>query len=613
MTSLTFFHEDVLAGIVEHIDGFCLAKLWFCGSVVLNTKLGKLGGCKKFCINFGQARAIYSWPRILSYMHHLQDVYVDLPFHRLYPAGEQYPPVWLPPTVKRLALNAPVQMLAPLSELFPSLEHLEMMSAFWKATSPSLRQNLPSSLISLRLEQLNLTATTALLSVLPLLQQLQTLNLIHIEGFDYDPPLPAMFGPELHSLKIITNKGLFPIINFPPALTRLALVEYDLMADKPSSATTDVFMSLLASKNNLKELALKGKTVSRLLWNALPPSLTKLQLLFTEFDLFNEGDWNPIPPELQELKMPQWGEGLGKLPTTLRQCSVPLPNTFPLSSLPTTVHTLHLGLEARQADFKKLPPSVTNLTLGQIASKNCEHLPASISTLQLGDLTDIDDADDVTAFPDSLTSLFLQELTSLNFNMLPKKLLSLNMHLTFVYVSQRYMNWSKHLPSSLTSLKITCQGLPYTNEFIQCLPRGLKVLQLRHFFVQLSSSLGSNSKLGFSTACYPLLPPQLETLSLVLSIKPSSQELFSALPASLTDVTISSLFHTEISEESFQKLPARLRIISLPTIAQSAATKALQTVVMSKTGVVLHFEDLEKLPSQQFDITTAPAANCNTQ
>ena len=548
---------DVIVAITNELEGRDIARLWICGDALLNHRLGRGGGVKKFSQTFDSLFP-GTWPSIVRYFASLEEFTVRHSWDEV-PEGEWKPRYSdLSKTVVRIRLAHPDDIISFYDALLaggtPSLLELTNVSS---KSSRTMSDEVLHSLMA-HLPHIQVLLFDAIFPLqLPPSVWPKSLRRLYVNIFSLGED-PTVLPASLEELKLHSNSSPSLLsIQWPPNLLKFESYYFKLSLEE-----------LRYLPRSLTDLKLPNTHFdnSPEFWKALPPQLAHLSLgAFMETKPLIEPlprtikDFNRLPaptfenvklypPSLTAILFPYtWHDPkiYELLPTGLRYASLNGAaardgEDLTWTRLPDTLESID-GLDMRYLDHYALPSCIRNLTVAQadLTDKRLDRLVSSkLDILTLHDCK-YDPKALIRCLPKGLTSLSVQHYTTGGLVMmdgetcklLPKTLRTLTAH-----------------PMELTDPKALLH-----------LPVGLEKLDIRSRSYQVGF-LGDG--VGFL--------PKLEELSIrVEDLTPGlAPYLFAILPRKLKSFFFLHPKETplDITDASLEALPPGLLVFSTSSV-----------------------------------------------
>lgn len=538
--TLTSLGADILALIIDLVDGDDVCILWMCGSRQLNYTLGVGGGVKYFAITDGREM---KWPRIVAAFHHLRTFkFLD---YRI--AGSDVTPDdinTLPSCLEHIELELADDKRPLRNGIFSSPErfprlHTVFLDGYYNGTVETLR-NLPPNVTSFtgrrarRIVAVNVNAGGTNTIVTTTEQDIAALC----------STIPASL------IKLKINSACFePNAAFPPSL-----------AVYNTWASSGDWMSLLP--RHLESLALENMTHESHL-ALFPSGLTKLRVYSIKMPMTTF--LAALPPTITKLHVAR-----------SQQHRVSLDNVRLLPRGLKSINCMQNPISAEMAAL--LPRCLTDLSTRIIVLQDALHLlPIGVKAIQV---SRVNEGGMTFPMPLHCKTLKLHDLSDEMVGKLPPTLATL-----FAYRGTVTLAHFDALPPTLTALTLSYVKLPSLDldEYLLRLPRTLRALtiimhKLKNTGVRfMVSAVSSRAMPRTLTECslmqlgsvpkewYRGLPPSITTLS--LGVTAFSVADASALPC--TRLVNLSLQLDKWNPHILTKLPRTLREIEIYTKAKS--------------------------------------------
>ena len=462
---------DAIVAITNELEGRDIARLWICGDALLNHRLGRGGGVKKFSQTFDSLFP-GTWPSIVRYFASLEEFTVRHSWDEV-PEGEWKPRYSdLSKSVVRVRLAHPDDIISFYEALLgggtPHLRELTTMDT--PNHDPLIFRTLVAHLPHIEVLRFrSFSVPLPLPWVWP--KNLRQISItIDLPGED------SIVLPEsLEVLKVSRLKRSLHSIQWPPNLLKLIL-----------SNTEEIPVEeALRLPRSLTVLRLTGVRFenSPEFWKALPPHLTKLQVSmrageqpmiellprtlkrFHDLPVINLENVKFLPPSLtviQELNIALDPKVYELLPTGLRQLNfvgyvtAKQGDDLIWTRLPDTLEQV-FGLNARYLDHYALPRCIRkfSLSVDELTDKRLDKLVSSKMRLLSLFNCKLDAQAVIRCLPQGLTSLTLGRCADLAMGdeackLLPKTLT----HLTAYPVTLTNPKALLHLPVGLKELHI---------------------------------------------------------------------------------------------------------------------------------------------------------------
>ena len=421
---------DAIVAITNELEGRDIARLWLCGDALLNHRLGRGGGVKKFSQTFDSLFP-GTWPSIVRYFASLEEFTVRHSWDEV-PEGEWKPRYSdLSKTVVRIRLA-----------------HPDDIDSFYEALLGGSTPNL--------LELTNVSSAMSYILTEEVLASLMAHRpRLEILLFDHLFPLP-----------------LLPSV-WPGGLRKLRFNALSLGEDS------------IVLPESLEELELRiNETPSSLLSIQWPPNLLKL-VLDDYYDVISLEELRHLPRSLTDLRLPNahplnssWAFWKA-LPPSLTKLYVIFPEVEPsIALLPRTLKRFFELPEIDLENVKLLPPSLTKIDF--VASEHdpkiYELLPTGLRKIYRLGSTHVRDEDESswTRLPDTLEYVDGLNVRYLDHYALPSCLRELKLfgsNLTDRRLDRLVS--SKLLILQLEDCKFGSEAL------IRCLPQGIVKLAVR--------------------------------------------------------------------------------------------------------------------------------------
>jgi len=508
--------SDALHEVCSRLTTPMIARLWFCGSKSLHRKMADRSGVRKLHVSWLNAKAIPSWPMLVSSFPYLRELTFSASF-RSFPAQFSVADILsLPPNLKKLAMsfNNDLQLFHAAFLASPDrFSDLHVLSVRGEISSSSSSLELPlrwpPNLTELRLGRMN---------GLPLRIASLPPHLTHISA---------------HTTRFVWNEG-DPA--FPSTLTAM---------EAAADTTLPNLFELLPRA--LLRLSTSSSPDFSLNWDAIPPCLTYLSHDVTSFAREN---WAKLPRTLQTIYFSlehAWRitESLmHELPASLMHASA----VFPMIITPSLAKLLprqmvELEEEVQWHSIPYLPPSLKSLSIyNDVGSER---------------LTEGDKCEAAAA----ANEVLLQHNCELGATFLPEVEQELMMSDVFIVMRQRIgaselrvrVPNMKRLFPNMTALSL------YANPELIFSPLPVKLVSFRFDCSKLTPLICKK------------LPPTLTTLSCLEGL--SGEDCFPLLPRKLTRLGMYTYAHREKNlvtihnPESSAWLPRGIRNFSLGPFA----------------------------------------------
>ena len=462
---------DAIVAITNELEGRDIARLWICGDALLNHRLGRGGGVKKFSQTFDSLFP-GTWPSIVIHLVGLEEFTVEHSWNEM-PDGEWKPCYSdLSKTVVRVRLAHPDDIIS-------------FHEALLGGGTPNLLE-----LTNIGPKESQSLSEEVLASIMARLPHLQVL----VFGWAHAFPLPPRIWPkQLRKLRANLNSlGEGPVV-LPESLEELELN----LEKSPSSLLSIQWPPNLI----LLDVEAYCNAISLEELRRLPRSLTDLMLMNARFENSPEY-WKALPPNLTYLNV------------ELAEDEEPM-----LELLPRTLKQFN-AIQAELNTVKLLPPSLTKISDMAMPHdpKMYELLPTGLRYADMGGGVEAQDGGDLTwtRLPDSIEDFEGLDVRYLDHYPLPRCIRSLRMadaDLTDQRLDRLVS--SKMLELFLHGCKFDSQAL------IRCLPPGLTTLRVHDCY-----------DFAIDGELCKLFPKKLRTLE-AIPVKLIDPKALSYLPASL--------------------------------------------------------------------------------
>jgi hypothetical protein len=482
---LIYLPSDILSWIFNHVDGYSIGRIWFCGSHLLNWKLSKGGGLTSFFLETETCFPI-AWPSLVSKFDQLE----RFTFNCIgFIAQVVLKLDDLPRKLRYLSLSSKHDLyylekaLSENSSIFSDLQSLIIDGSGARfAFDISFVSNLPK-LTFLSINSDICYGWTLDVDFVP-----QTLTYLNISAFDVIAQTGKRFPESLTEIQITICllSNIFALL--PDSLISLSILYEDE----------------IPKANNMD-------------WRSLPSGLTSLE---THAIGFNSEHAKLLPSGLKSLR-------IGHIPQSNEQSSIEI-----LKCLPKTLTKAH-GIffpDLITTDVAKAIPSGCKEVNGNIKLDDVPFLPYGIQNIQLEN--EVIQIINITSMPSNLTFLSCSSIPHDLMVLLPSTL-------TFLAIGNGYLTLenAKFLPPRLTSLtsshgqafeSVECwKYLPPTLTLLDVIPLGLSKLDQIKCIETFSSSKTSSA----------YLPSILRQLT-IGPLNIHDAEWFSCLPTYLRSVII---------------------------------------------------------------------------
>lgn len=556
LARLTHLPSEILALVTSTLALDDLVSLWGCGSVLLNSKLSN-GGVDSLCITRTRV-APRRWTSLVSCLLQLRHLRITTIF-----LGDFAPKtkiLHLPRMLRTLELGAAIMPFVAFGTSFasdfPFMQTLIMPMGYQHLLLPRPPPNLT------RLTMEGQSATNSKIT-----RQTEALfhTLTQLRHLDFCPCISicrlVTFPVSLESLRIdVVATDLMSLLadwqSLPRTLKHLCVENVSVFKEENLAALPNELETLQLSFSMMAP----RRTLSRALFDALPPTLTRLSLS-SEGHITIDKDHIVIPAAVTDLNL---------------SLSYVTPLELDGALLPRGLKLLHGHLLLRNE--KMLPPGIEDLHCPdfECAESALANIPAKSLRYSISQLP--------SAFPALLTQLSVTTKVYIPPKMFPPTLTKLS-----ITHHEERQSWngemSAQLPKALRSLTVSI-STSITNDWIKHLPPALEELDATG--TQWKQGLTHTFFLpSFDHHCFPLLPKTLRTLHLRGLSEAIPPEALLLLPPGLEQAALFSGTQSMTiapTLEQWQAMPKHLQTISLP-LGTSYSTNLQATKLAAQCGI----------------------------
>ena len=337
---------DAIVAITNELEGRDIARLWICGDALLNHRLGRGGGVKKFSQTFDSLFP-GTWPSIVRYFASLEEFTV-LHAWREVPEGEWKPRYSdLSKTVVRIRLAHPDDIIS-------------FHEALLAGGTPNL------------LELTNVSSTSSRNLPEEDFQSLMA-HLSHLQVLVFDRMVAIRLPPSVWPKSL--RKLCVHLLDEAPIVLPEAMEELDWKIDESTPSPFSIqwppsLHTIAMSCNN----AITLEEARR-----LPRGLTDLRLPFSKFDNSPEF-WKALPPNLTKLRLSAFVElkpVIERLPRTIKSCyNLPAPTLENVKLYPPSLTAIEWsGTTHDPKMYELLPTGLRRIVFAERARTREEDNP----------------------------------------------------------------------------------------------------------------------------------------------------------------------------------------------------------------------------------------------